>query len=165
MASILPRCSIRICRCLGGTGGHSTSWRSRQGRGECARNGGILASMSPRRPASPRRRGLPLLAWAALALSASVLGAPAAMAAGLGGRSSFDELNQAVQRQSEGTTTQPASTKSAETSSNSNSGTLLAIGAGVAVVLLGGVAFVIVRDARRVASAGDAGLIESRARS
>jgi len=87
------------------------------------------------------------------------------MAAGLGGRSSFDELNQAVQRQSEGTTTQPASTKSAETSSNSNSGTLLAIGAGVAVVLLGGVAFVIVRDARRVAPAGDADLIESRARS
>ena len=87
------------------------------------------------------------------------------MSAGLGEGGSFHELNEAVRGQSETTATQPAGTHSAETSDNSNSSTLLFVGSAVAVVLLGGVAFVIVRDARRVAPAGDTDVIEARARS
>ena len=85
------------------------------------------------------------------------------MSAGLGEGGSFHELNEAVRGQSETTATQPAGTHSAETSGNSS--TLLFVGSAVAVVLLGGVAFVIVRDARRVAPAGDTDVIEARARS
>jgi hypothetical protein len=87
---------------------------------------------------------------------------PAAMAAGtLGGGSSFNELTE--EGQTEATTTSTTSTgetKSATEPSNSKRTILLALGA--AVLLLSGIAFVIVRDARKVAPAGDSDLLEGR---
>ncbi len=84
------------------------------------------------------------------------------MAAGtLGGGSSFNELTE--EGQTEATTTSTTSTgetKSATEPSNSKRTILLALGA--AVLLLSGIAFVIVRDARKVAPAGDSDLLEGR---
>ena len=87
---------------------------------------------------------------------------PAATAAGtLGGNSSFNELTK--EGQTEATTTGTATTgetKAATEPANSSRTILLALGA--AVLLLSAIAFVIVRDARRVAPAGDSELIEGR---
>jgi hypothetical protein len=58
-------------------------------------------------------------------------------------------------------TTSTTSTASSETETRSNSKTLILAALGAAVVLLVGIAFVIVRDARRLAPATDDDLIEA----
>jgi hypothetical protein len=81
--------------------------------------------------------------------------APATTHAAIGGSGAFSELTEG---QTETTPTQTtATTASVESASNSKGTILLAIGA--AMLLLGGIAFMIVRDARNVAPAGD-GLLD-----
>jgi hypothetical protein len=85
-----------------------------------------------------------------------------ALAAGLGGSNSLNELTGGAPETQTATTATTAKT-STESSSGSTSRTLILGALGVAVVLLSGIVFVIVRDVRRVAPAGDADLIEARA--
>jgi hypothetical protein len=84
------------------------------------------------------------------------------MAAEISPGNSFNELTKS---QPETTTTRTTRTQTNETSGTSNSKVLLFVGFVAAAVLLGGIAFLIVRDARRVAPAGDAELAEARTRS
>ncbi|MGP8241503.1 MAG: hypothetical protein ACLQQB_07030 [Solirubrobacteraceae bacterium] len=118
--------------------------------------------MSPSRPASWSLRAAACALCMAAVLALACGSVPAAMAAGtLGGGSSFNELTE--EGQTEATTTSTTSTgetKSATEPSNSKRTILLALGA--AVLLLSGIAFVIVRDARKVAPAGDSDLLEGR---
>jgi hypothetical protein len=87
------------------------------------------------------------------------LAAPDAMSAGLGGGNSLGELAQ--QPETPTTPKTATSTTATETTnSDSNSRLMLILGVCAAVVLLGGIAFVIVRDARRVAPVGDADALE-----
>ena len=109
-----------------------------------------------------RRRAKSLLVFVALLLPSLCVGASGATAAGLGGSNSFNELTKG---QPETTTTQQSSTQAAESSRPSNSRTLLLAGGAAAVVLLCGIALAVVRDARRVAPAGDVQLTEARSRS
>jgi hypothetical protein len=96
------------------------------------------------------RRFAALSLCAILALS---LGAPAAtLAAAVGGSGAFSELTEG---QTETTPTQTTTTTATTTESTSNSGSVLVIAGGAAALLLGGIAFLIVRDARSVAPAGD----------
>jgi hypothetical protein len=85
-------------------------------------------------------------------------GAPTAVAASVEGKS-FNELTEG-QPETTHTTATTATTSTTTTASNSKSVILLALGA--AVVVLCGIAFVIVRDARRVAPAGEDDLLEAR---
>jgi hypothetical protein len=114
----------------------------------------------------PHLRGRPrLLACALIAMLLALLTyAPVAAAAGgLSGGNSFSELTKS---EPEAPKTQTVSGQtSSETGGTSNSKVLLLAGGLVAVALLGGIAFAIARDARRVAPAGDAQLTESRSRS
>jgi hypothetical protein len=106
--------------------------------------GGMLASVSSRRIAS-------LSVCAVLALA---LAAPATTFAALGGSSAFSELTEG-QTQTETTPTQTTATSATTETTNSNSSGVLVIAGGAALLLLGGIAFLIMRDARRVAPAGD----------
>ncbi len=93
---------------------------------------------------------IPLCICAILALASA---APPTSLAALGGGSAFSELTEG-QTQTETTPTATATTSSTtETTSNSSSVLVLVLGA--AVLLLVGIAFMIVRDARSVAPAGD----------
>jgi hypothetical protein len=83
-----------------------------------------------------------------------------ASAASLGSGSSFNELTK-----SEPETTATQTVSQASTTSTNNPSSLLFIGAAVAIVLLGGIAMVIVRDARRVAPVADGQVLEGRPRS
>jgi hypothetical protein len=79
----------------------------------------------------------------------------------LGGGNALTELTQGQTETTASTPKTTTGTTSAETTnSDSNSHLMLLLGVGAAVVLLGGIAFVIVRDARRVAPAGDADSLE-----
>jgi hypothetical protein len=80
--------------------------------------------------------------------------APVAYAAtGSGGSgNAFSELTEGGQSSTETTTT---ATTAASTKSSSSTGTVLLLGLIAAGVLLGGIAFVILRDARRVAPVPD----------
>jgi uncharacterized protein HemX len=95
----------------------------------------------------------------ALALAGGAA-APSAMSASIEGGNAFNELSQKAQQETPPAQT-TASTATTETSSGSGSTTLI-LGVAVAVALVAGIAFVIVRDARRVAPAGDAQLTEAR---
>jgi hypothetical protein len=97
-----------------------------------------------------------------VAFAIALLGAPAAMSANLGSGNSFNELTKS---EPEATKSQTSTQAGSESSGTSNSKALLFAGGAAAVVLLGGIAFAIVRDARRVAPAGDAQLTEGRSRS
>lgn len=111
----------------------------------------------------PRRTASLLVACAALALASSWTLPQAARSANLGSGNSFNELTKGESETT--TTTAPTATTPASTSSStSNSGSLLFVGSAVAILLLGGIAFVIVRDARRVAPAAEAKLSESGSR-
>ena len=101
--------------------------------------------MSSRRLAS-----LSVCAILALALA---LAAPATTLAALGGSSAFSELTEG-QTQTETTATQTTATGTTAESTSNSSGVLLIAGA-AALLLLGGIAFLIMRDARSVAPAGD----------
>ena len=93
-------------------------------------------------------------------LALAACSAAPALAAGLGGGNSFNELTGA---QPETTTTDTTSTAPGEArTSSSNSTTLILVIGAAAIVLLVGIALVIARDARRVAPAGDAQLSEAR---
>ena len=85
-----------------------------------------------------------------LALGLAGPGAPTALSAGLAPNAPLQELTGGAAETTTKTTTSTAST---ETSSNSSTVIVLALAA--AAVLLIGIAFVIVRDARRVAPVPD----------
>src|SRR5271165_2488764 len=110
----------------------------------------------------PARRLVACL-WLLLAFAAA--SAPAATAAGLSNNNALSELQSGgAEAESQTATTATTKTTSVESSTSSSTSRTLILGAiGVAVVLLAGIAFVIVRDARRVAPAGDTDLIEARA--
>jgi hypothetical protein len=104
--------------------------------------------------------GLRASALVALALGALAFApAPAAMAAGFGGSSSLGNLTEgsAEEQATTATTSTTASTESENHKSSSITAVLIAVG----LVLLLGVAFVIVRDARRWAPAADGELAET----
>jgi hypothetical protein len=86
-------------------------------------------------------------------LLALALAAPATTLAALGGGSAFSELTEG-QTQTE-TASTPTTATGTTSESTSKSGGVLLIAAAAAVLLLGGIAFLIVRDARSVAPAGD----------
>jgi hypothetical protein len=93
----------------------------------------------------------------ALALIAYA-GVPAALAAGASGENAFDELSRGGAEEEETTTKTTSSTSgtsSSSTSSGTSTGTVLLLGVGAAVLLIGGIAFAIMRDARTVAPVGD----------
>ncbi len=90
------------------------------------------------------------------ALFAVGIRAPAATAAGLGGGSALSELTEGgSETSSTATTASTASAETSATSSNSNTGTVLLLGLIAAAALIGGIAFLIMRDAHRVAPVPD----------
>ena len=107
-----------------------------------------------------------LLAWGAvilLAVGACGLSfAPGALAAGAVGGSSLQELAENGEETNTATTS-TTSTAATESSSTTNDQKTILIAIVAAVVLLSGIAFVITRDARRVAPATDADLESARA--
>jgi beta-lactamase regulating signal transducer with metallopeptidase domain len=97
-----------------------------------------------------------LCLWAVLTLSLAIASAPAAIAAtSLGGGSALSELT-------EGQTTAPTQTTAttSATEATTNSKTVIILALVAAIALLIGIAFVIVRDARRVAPVTEAQLGE-----
>jgi hypothetical protein len=111
----------------------------------------MLGRMSSPRTRIERVRRL--LVALALTLATAVLCAPAALAATTGGGSAFGELTGG---QAEATKTATTATSArSSTSEPSNSQTVIILALVAAVLLLIGIAFVIARDARKVAPAGD----------
>jgi hypothetical protein len=106
-----------------------------------------------------RGRAAACLLALVLALASSALCASGALAAGFEGSGALSELTQG---NSESTQTQTTATTTNAPAESSNSKSLILIALGAAVVVLSGVAYVIVRDARRVAPAGDEDLMERR---
>jgi hypothetical protein len=109
-------------------------------------------------PRSPiwRARLCALCLTAVLAVAGTV--APASLAANLGGGGgALGELTEGAPEETKTATTATTSTSSAEPT---NSHTVILLVAGAAVVLLSGIAFVIVRDARRVAPATEQEMIQ-----
>jgi beta-lactamase regulating signal transducer with metallopeptidase domain len=105
-------------------------------------------------------RRLPLLRRAAslslsllLTLAVCALSSPAALAASPTGGNAFNELTEGHSEATKTATTSTASHVSSESTTNSQTVIILALVA--AVLLLVGIAFVIARDARKVAPAGD----------
>jgi hypothetical protein len=111
----------------------------------------------------PMSRHLPgrvLCVWAVAALALSWAGPTVAAAATGGEGNAFNELSQGGAGGEEESTVKTKSsatktTAASSSSSSSNTDTVLLFGLGAAVVLLGGIAFVILRDARSVAPVGD----------
>lgn len=114
---------------------------------------------APSRPPAPRAL-VCLLAAAALALAMPA----GALAAGIEGGNSFNELSQKAQEQ-EQTAPKTTSRNAGSSGEPSNTGKTIVIGTLAGVVLIGAIAFAIIRDVRRVAPAGEAELIERRAAS
>jgi hypothetical protein len=85
--------------------------------------------------------------------------APALAAAGLQGNSLGEQASATPETETQ-TTKTTAATKTSE--SNDTSRTLILGALGAAVLLLSGIGYVIVRDARRVAPAGEADIVEGR---
>ncbi|HYM54484.1 MAG TPA: hypothetical protein VES97_03920 [Solirubrobacteraceae bacterium] len=114
---------------------------------------------------STRRRAAACSACVALVLALACSIAPAAFSAKSGEGSAFGELTKG---QSETTTPTPApatptkgrTTTNEVTTEATNSRTLIILGIVAAVLLLSAIVFVIARDARRMAPAGDPDLIE-----
>jgi len=78
------------------------------------------------------------------------------------GGSAFNELSQKAQEQ-EATTSTETTSSTGTTKATTNSKTTILSAMGAAILLLSGIAYVIVRDARRRAPADDPGDIEARA--
>jgi ABC-type Fe3+ transport system permease subunit len=111
----------------------------------------------PTHSSQPRRRGASLCVCAVLALAlAGFATAPAAFSAPVGGGNALSELTEPQQQTTPTQTT--ATTATTESTSNSSTVVLLALVAAVALLIA--IAFVIVRDARRVAPVADAQLSE-----
>lgn len=115
----------------------------------------------PGRAARPHRPLRALLA-AALVLALVCLSVPvAAGAPSIEGGNAFSELSQKAQEEPSSTAAQTTTTGETKEVTNANKTILIAIAA--AVLLLIFVGYVIVRDARRVAPAGDEDYLERRA--
>jgi hypothetical protein len=95
-----------------------------------------------------------------LLLAVPAIGVSVANAGSIEGNS-FNELSQKAQAEEQ--TTSTAATTETGTTETKNSKTTIFIAVGAALVLLVGIAYVIVRDARRVAPATDPAEIEARA--
>lgn len=95
-------------------------------------------------------------------LAVPTVGVSVASASSVEGGNSFNELSQKAQSE-EQTTSTATTTETGTTAETKNSQTTIFIAVGVALVLLVGIAYVIVRDARRVAPATDPAEIEARA--
>jgi hypothetical protein len=106
---------------------------------------------------TPTRRAV-LALYTVLAIAASAA-LPAVASAELSTGGAIQEQVTKAQQQEESaattTTTATGEKKETETSSSSLPSTLVLLGVGTAIVLLGGIAFVIVRDARSVAPVTD----------
>jgi hypothetical protein len=124
----------------------------------------MLACVSSSRRIAPPRRSLVacLCVLGALALS-SAAATPAMSATAVGGGNAFSELTQGGQETTPTTTATTATTETSTTSS-SNSSKVVLLALVAAVALLVGIAFVIVRDARRVAPVEDGTLTGAPAR-
>jgi hypothetical protein len=116
--------------------------------------------VSSRQPGSISRRAVLLGLCVALALAIVASLAPATMSAGLTGGNSFNELTEGQPQTT--TSTQTTSTAATESGSTNNSKSVILIALGAAILVLVGIGFAIGRDARRVAPAGDAQLVEAR---
>ena len=111
--------------------------------------------MSRRHPDLLRRRAAPLCLCAVLALALAGANAPVAMsAASLAPNGALSELTEGGQT----TATQTTATSATTTEATTNSKTVIILALVAAFALLIGIAFVIVRDARKVAPAGDSQL-------
>jgi hypothetical protein len=107
-----------------------------------------------------RRRVAHLCACALLALSVAAGSSPVALAASEASEGgAFNELSQGGSEEATKTQT-TATTASNEPTSNSKKTVIIALAA--AIVLLVAIGYVIVRDARRVAPAGDPQIAEAR---
>jgi hypothetical protein len=121
----------------------------------------MLACVSSAGRGSASRRLAACALCLAVVMALAGFVAPRAMSAGLGGSGALSELTQGQPETTASTPKTATGTTSTETTnSDSNSRLLLVLGVGAAVVLLGGIAFVIVRDARRVAPVGDGDSLE-----
>jgi len=105
-----------------------------------------------------RTRRLHAIACAlCLAALLALAGTPAlAASTGLGSSGALSKLTE----EPEQTETTSTATTASTSSEPHNSDTVLVLGLGAAVVLLGGIAFMIMRDARRFAPAADVDLLE-----
>ncbi len=83
------------------------------------------------------------------------------MSASLETGGALSELTQGGQEETNTSTTRTTST-TGTSSSNTNSKSVILLALAAAALLLAGIAFVIVRDARRVAPASEADVIEAR---
>jgi hypothetical protein len=108
----------------------------------------------------PALRVLLAAMLAAALLSLTV--AAGARATSVEGGNAFNELSQKAQEEPSSTATQ-TTTASGETKAVTNGSKTILIGIGAAILLLLSVAYVIVRDAKRVAPAGDEEYLERRA--
>jgi hypothetical protein len=115
---------------------------------------------SARRPPALRVRILLLCVGCVLMLAAA--GAPPAHSAEVGAGSAFSELSSGAGSE---TGTSATKTVTAAETSTGTSKTVILLALVAAVILLSGIAFVIVRDARRVAPATEADLVEVEERS
>jgi hypothetical protein len=120
----------------------------------------MLACVSSAGRGSASRRLAACSLCLTVAMVLAGLTAQSATSAGLGGGNALTELTQGQTETTASTPTTTGTTSAETTNSDSNSHLMLLLGVGAAVVLLGGIAFVIVRDARRVAPAGDADSLE-----
>ncbi|HEY1832884.1 MAG TPA: hypothetical protein VGG08_00495 [Solirubrobacteraceae bacterium] len=117
----------------------------------------------PRSASHNLARAWLLAAVLTLAATLFVPGAAFAAAGSIEGGSSFSELQQkAEEPETETTPTSTSATSESETGEAKNSDKTLLVVLGAAVVLLSGITFVIVRDARRVAPAGEADIGDRR---
>jgi hypothetical protein len=115
----------------------------------------MLAGVPSRRPFRPvNTRTLACALCVAALLCLSGASAPAGFAASLGGGNALSELT-------EGGASETTETATTSESEPHNSKSLLLLGGGAAVLLLMTVAFVIVRDARRVAPVGDGEIVDA----
>jgi hypothetical protein len=105
-----------------------------------------------------------LLALAIVALVPALMAGPAS-ASEVGSNNALQELTggEGSSSSSRTATTATTSTTSSSGGSSSTSRTLILAASGAAVALLLAIGFVIVRDARRVAPAGDVDVVEARA--
>ncbi|GEM_PF-859039 len=118
----------------------------------------MLAGVSSRRVVllpSHRLASLCGLCTVLLLLALTGVCAPAAMSASLGGGSALSELTGGQPETETRPTQTTATTASSESTSNSNSGTVLLLSGAAAAALIIGIVYVILRDARKVAPAGD----------
>ena len=112
--------------------------------------------MTPKHPQFPCKRAATLCLCAVLALTLAGANAPVAISAGLAGGNALSELTQGGQE----TTTTATTATAAKTESSSNSSTVVVLALVAAVALLVGIAYVIIRDARRVAPVPEGQLVD-----